>query len=473
MDRDEVRMFKSYATGKESEDHRKDLGLFDLYRKSAGDADDKEFSGKLKYGENMNAYYRLKNRLLEDVNKVLVMRQLEKDDYIQTLHLVSLYRYHYRKMNFRLAHYYLKRAEKSAVDNEHYDVLDTIYGEMIRLSQEIITIDPEVYIGLRKVNLDKLNKVRQIDEIIAVLNHRLKITQNIGRGGEPIIDIYDSIIMEYTNDQSLSLSPQSKIRLYKVVSRLMVQKKDFEGLEALLVKTFADFEKERIFNKNTHELKIEMLVYLVNTLNALQKYPVALAYCQRMKSALEEFGGILYGKYSYFYYQGLVAAYANIQPERAVDTLNEMLTRRDFQVDTFYDIFIYSNLAICYSALHNYQMVIRSLNRVYINDMYLQTDQSLRMKLVVFEMIARYEQEDMETLVSRVERMEKEFLSPGSYIFEFRFLDLLLRMAVTETVWKDKALKADVVGFLEEYDALKDEFRFPLQWLKEKFRLQN
>ena len=76
LNKEESRFFKLFAGRTNTKDERKDLLLFDFIKKS-DPIDEDKIATKL-YGENKNAFYRLKNRLLTDLNKSLLLQHLTK-----------------------------------------------------------------------------------------------------------------------------------------------------------------------------------------------------------------------------------------------------------------------------------------------------------------------------------------------------------------------------------------------------------
>lgn len=467
LNREEVRVVNSYLERNYQEGtHRKDLSLLEKYRQSKNEPADEIISLEIGYpAKEMNAFYRLKNRLLTDINKVLSMRQSDNDPYAHTLEYLSLFRYHRSKEHIQLAAHYLKKAEKTASEGAFYDLLDTIFGEWINLSQQMLEINPESYVKKRAENLEKLDLAREIDQIISVLNYRLKITQNVGKGKEQALDIYARTLDEFTRDPKLSGTPQFRIRIYKAVSRILVQKQDFTNLETFLVRNFDAFEKEGLFNRTTHEVKVEMLIYLVNTLNALKKFTTALEYCHKLRIALEEFGKLMYQKYSYFYYQGLVGAYASLDPAKAIEELHKMLDNKDFTVDQFYDIFIYSNLAICYATMKDYHASLKHLNKVYMQDLFEKTGLPLKLRLYCYEMIARYELGDLDTIEYKLDRWTKDLRNEPLFkeSREGKFLILMKMMAKGI-----RPKEIQVVKVLVDEIAQSADEDLLIQWIKGK-----
>src|ERR1700752_4992433 len=66
LNKEEIRGFKLFAKRTNASNGRKDILLFDHIKKNVAYEDEKIFK-KLYHGKEKNAFYRLKNRLLEDI----------------------------------------------------------------------------------------------------------------------------------------------------------------------------------------------------------------------------------------------------------------------------------------------------------------------------------------------------------------------------------------------------------------------
>src|SRR5215216_3517290 len=93
LNKEQVRFFKLYAGRVLSPEERKDLQLFDFIRKNGKDYDDNKAWLKIYDGKDKNAFYRLKNRLINDINKSLTIHHFEDDDFIYACHMLALYRF--------------------------------------------------------------------------------------------------------------------------------------------------------------------------------------------------------------------------------------------------------------------------------------------------------------------------------------------------------------------------------------------
>ncbi len=411
MNKEDIRFFKIYATKTHAGEDRKDIQLFDYIKKSGEAYDDDKIAQQL-YGEgSKNAFYRLKNRLTDTLNKCLYIQHFEEDENNHILFMVSLSHYYFNQNAFKVALNHLKKAEKKALKQENYELLDIIYTEFIRLSQELVTINPEVYINKRKENQAKLNHIRQIDDVLATVKYKLKITQNFSPGKNPVMDMLEQTVGEFSQSEELKESAVLRFKIYQAVSQILLQKHDFQNLEGYLLTTYKQFSEEKLFNRNNHNTKLQMLTYLVNTLFKNGKIEESLSYADHLKQAMEEHNRYLYDKYWFFYYNSLVINYSKIDLDKAIEILEELKTNDLLRKTPFYEVFVYLNLGIFYFDKKDYRKAIRYINQLYLLDSYKNADTSLQFKIAIAELIIRHELQDFDFLEYRVGQVERDYKS--------------------------------------------------------------
>ena len=125
MSKEELRFFKLYASRTNSNKTRKDILLFDQIKKT-DQFSESNFQQK-HYDQNKNAFYRLKNRLLEDINKSLTLQYLDEEADLSLMKNIILSRIFHTKGKHIIALDYLKKAEKKAAQIEAYEILNIIY----------------------------------------------------------------------------------------------------------------------------------------------------------------------------------------------------------------------------------------------------------------------------------------------------------------------------------------------------------
>ncbi len=473
LHKEEVRFYKLYSSRIQTGD-RKDLALFDHIRKE-GDGYDEEAIIRRLYGDlNRNAYYRLRNRLTTELKKCMLTLHYQEDDHIHLLNQLSLARLCSGRGEHELALWFLRKAESKAVQQENYEILDLLYGEMIRLSHELLSINPEEYILKRKENQERIIQLRSIDDITAVLNYRLKITQTFSGDQSTVTEVLQRTLNEYTNDKKLAESPKFRFRIYNAVSQILLSQRDYRSLEGFLAKTYKEFEDSGLFNRNNHDTKLQMLTYLVNSLFKNDKTEESLRYTEVLHENMKKFGNLLYDKYEFFYHNALVINYSKLDKEKAIDILDGLLQSKRIRTAPFYEMFIFLNLAILHFDLHNVRESLKNIGKLNQLDSFIKADPGLRLKISVAELIIRYEAEDLVYIDYLLKKIRKEFrglLADERYAREKALLHVISVISRTADLRNDKRSVKVMNEFLSTHETNTEDEETVIDyisWIKDK-----
>lgn len=474
MNKEQVRFFKMYTSRFTVED-RKDLLLFDYIRKSGEKYEEEKILKKLYNGKEKNAFYRLKNRLLQDINKSITIQHFDDEETIFTFHLLALVRFYFNKNDIDAANYFLNKAEAKAKSVENFELLDVIYGEFIRLSHEKTSINPEVYISKRKENHEQINQLRAIDDILAAVSYRLKITQNFSTEENPVLTLLQKTVDDFSQDKELKKSHKLRFKLYHAVSQILLQKRNYQALEDYLLSIYKEFNKEKLFTKSNHDTKLQMLTYIVNALFKNNKLKISLKYAEDLKQAMEEYHHMLYDKYIFFYYNSLVINYSILDREKAISILEDLRDNEKIKSNTFYQVFVYVNLMLLWFDKRQYQNAIKNLNKLYLLDNYKSTDVALRFRIVMAELIIRYELKDFDLLEYKINQVKKDFkvfLHLKENEREKEFISILIGVINSPDYRMDNKLVNRVSNFLKFKDNFSSDDTEMINyksWLMEKF----
>ena len=455
LSKEEIRFYKlytqRYATGADGLATR----LFDLMRKDSEDSDEQAIFEKMysKSGDK-NTYYRLKNRVQSDLCDALTMLHFDKHDANELHRSICVYNILYQKGKYDLAYYFIRKAEKRAQQTQNLELLDMIYADIVKLSTEIISINPEEYVARQTENALQLNRMRQMDQVLAVLNYRLKVTQNFQKGNETLLKLVDKTVKDFGKDKTISQNRNFQIKIYRAISQAMVQKRRFKELETFMLKTYADFEAKGWFDKETHDVHLQMLVYIINSLLMQKKFATALQYTKLLGERMNEYNKLLYDKYIFFYYNSQLLAYLDTDYTKALSILDEFehVTRKSS--NSYYEQFIHLNRGILYFWMKRYTDAVRSIIKLYVNDHYRQADKSFKFKIEIAEVIMQYEAGDNDTAEKRIKQIKKTYkdlLRDDTLKIDRSVLDILQALAQSEsrkidpkTSKKIKALISDI-----------------------------
>jgi tetratricopeptide (TPR) repeat protein len=404
-----------------------------------------------------------------------MLQHYEDEELMMIFHQLTVVRIYTAKNQYQLAFHFLRKAEQKALKTENHEILDIIYGEFIRLSNELMVINPETYVSLRRKNSETLNRLRQMDDLLAVVSYRLKITQNFGEKQNSLMGILEETTNSFMQDAGLAASPRFRFKLYSLVSQMLLQKQDYVSLEAYLKKTIAEFTSEHLFNKTNHEIKLQMLTYLVNSLFKTGKIDESLQYSDALHDAMLEFNSLHFERFEIFYYNSLVNNYSTFDIPKAISILQDLLNNKNLRKVPFYELFVYLNLATSYFDLQQYNQAIRHLSKAYLIDSYKKADASLKFKIAVAELIIRYENGDLDFWNYRKDQIVRENqaeLEDDKHLKEKELLKILIKAAAEPDGIKSRKLRPSIETYLKVWENSEQEsevIRY-LNWLRDKIK---
>lgn len=429
LQKEEVRHLKLSIQKYESDpDSRKDVLLFDLIRKGSDYDDDYVHSQLYPQEKNKNSFYRLRNRLMDEINKSLLTLHYNESDVNSILYNIILSRLFQQRNNFKMSYFFLRKAEKKAVELNLPEFLDIIYSDLIKISTETLEIDPETYIQKRKENRMVLNQLNEIDDVLAVLIYRIKVSQNFNQKNYNVVNLLSSTLKQYANKETTRNNPVLKMKIYQAVSRILLQQHDYIELEKYLRLTLKEFTSDKLFNKNNHEVKLQMLTYYANALFKNRKFQESLDAGAQLKKALEEYDSLMKERYVFYYYNSQVNNYSILDRHKAIQVLEEAVEDKAVHKNKFNVMFLNLQMALQYFDLKEFKPALKSIIKIKQEDNFKVFDEALQLKILVFEMMVRFETEDfdyIESLLTKVKRDYRDLLKEESYFRQKLMIDIL------------------------------------------------
>lgn len=453
MSKEEIRQLKLFLNRTKTQHERKDIRLFDLLRKQGHSLEEEKIVEHLYGSTDRNAYYRLRNRLMEDIGKSFTLQYFNHSELNQALYYLALSRVFQQKGQFSVSEHYLSKAMKKADSVQNYELLDVIYSDFIRLSKETLSINPEVYIELRKSNREHLQQLREIDDVLAVLIYRIKRSQNFSSRNLQVMELLQKTIDDFSDSADIRKSPQLRFQVYHSLSRILLQQRDYESLEKYLLQTLEEFTKENLFSKHNHDTQLQMLTYLGNALIKNEKLELALEYSQQLHTAMEAYDRMLYNKYLVYYLNNSSIAYSLLdRKEEAIRLLDEALKNPQVTKAVPHSrVVCLLNLALIYFDSGNFKKANRELARLKLEDVFANLDKAFQLKIHMAELIVRFELKDfdyLEYMANQVRKQFEELLVLADYERQLNMLGILEKMVYSE-IRLDAKLKTEVDALLE------------------------
>ena len=453
LTKDELRFFKFFMGSMPASD-RKDLVLVDYIRQAGSRFDEDKVIKKLKYSSsNKNSYYRLKNRVIKDIGDSLTLLHTHKNELYELQHYITLYHIYYAKTLFKPCLFYLKKAERLAINIENYELLDIVYSNFIRLSAELIEVNPDDYISLREENARLVSQLRSLDDLLATVTYQLKLSQNFGPSDKKQLAQLQSQVDIISKQTTSHYGRNLQTKIYKALSQIFLQLHNYEALEKMMRETYRLFEDKKWFNKDNHDLKLQMLTYYANALYKNGKHKESLSITGTLGTEIEQFNKLHYDRYLFFFYNLQIINNSVLNPLQALKILDEFQVEIHRKKNYYYDIFIYLNRAGLFYDTGRYKEALKSLVKLYVSDSYLKSDKSFRFKVEMSELIITYESAAYDTLLYRIEQVKKDykaFTSNKSYQRDFSILDLLKLMAESSNVKHNAEIQKKIKVLLKQ-----------------------
>ena len=409
LSKEEIRFYKLFVGRTKQSKERKDLILFDLIKNSPSEDVNKKAIDKLKV--KSNNYYQLKNRVYHDLNNSIVWQHISKDHQSQSFSFVLLSRVYKNKGELEIAYHYLKTAEKEGIKNELYEILSIVYSEIIELSHELISVDLDHYLKLKKENSLVVQEIDEIDALLAKLMYDIKTKQNFAKSDASVLELLSKYYKENAKKKTVLDSPRFRLRLFKMYSRLLLQKEDYTSLEQFLVRTYNDFVSDGLFNRSNHNDKLTLLTYLTNCFYKTKQYSKSLEFAEILNVAMKEFDGFLNEKYVFYYFNSLVLNYAIEDKEKALDVLKEAKNNASIKKLPAYISFIYLNTSLIYFQQEKYSLASTNISRLIQQHDFLSLDKVFQLKLLIVELIIRLELNQEDRILKQVRFINKEYKS--------------------------------------------------------------
>ena len=331
-----------------------------------------------------------------------------------------------------------------------------IYNELIKLSHDMISIDVEDYIEKKKVNNERLRRIHEIDDVLAAVMFRIRSAQNFSGKNAAIIDLLEKTVNEYTQTENLEMSNKLRVKIYQSVSRVLLQKHDYVALEEYLLHMLDLFKKKKVFSKSTHEIKLQMHTYLINSLFKNKKLEESLAYTEKLNIAMNEYDGFLRDKFLFYYYNSLVINYSVLDKEKAIDILEEAKKNNYIKQLPTYTLFIYLNLCLLLFDTGKIKQSAKHLSRLCLHEDFLKIGRSFQAKIKMAEVIIRYELGDFDLLEKRIKQIKKDYadlIEKEQFSREVLLMDIVSKLVYTPYVKSNQDLTKKIKQLIESMNA--------------------
>jgi len=459
LSKEEIRNFKLYSSRihSASEDNSKTLKLFDHIKSGKFDEFSDALVKNLYKSSNKNAFYRLKNRLINDIEQSLLLLNRNKDERFKVYNIIQLAQIFRYKSEYVQSFNYLKKGKKLAIKHQYFDLLDTIYTEILNLAADYYKIDPEVYIKAKRENFKHLGRKQETDFLLATLNFRLR-SSNYSYKDTDIEEMLQVLIGRLELDENISEDVVVRFNVFKLIATDLLQKRNIPVLEEYLLNGLKEYEGNGYFIQHQFEDKFWVLHWIINCLHINNKLKEAAVYLNTLEESLDKNGGKYRKKNIWRLHESQVVHFSfKNDVNKSIELLEKISNDSELIGTNFYDIFVNLNLALSYYKMGKLSQSMDNLAPIIISKSLKNLPQSLQLNIAILDVILHYENQDysfVDYRINEIKRVFRQVFKDVVFEREKEFISILRLLNNTSGDFNNSKVAAKTELYLEKYKQL-------------------
>lgn len=456
---DEVRRFKILSNRFKADEEKKLLVLFDAIR--AGNYKEVEVDiVKQLYGSvdarTKNTYYRLRNKLLSNLEKSLLFYHYNYKNAIESLSNLQLSMLYHERGLYREAFYSLKKAEKVALEQDQFQILEVIYSEMVRLAVHH-NVDIDQVIHRRRINQEKIDFLRANQEVLGMVTQSL-MRRNFSRSksSSSLIETLESIQSQLEEHKHLFQSASGRIMILRTVVSILIQKSAWTNLANYTSQVFEEFAKEKIFNADNHPTRLMLLIWRINALHKLLRLEDAGPVIDQLGKDLKLFKRQNFNEFAFHFYSAKAFNLKyNGDLTEAEKVIHNSLSNPEVNYHPTNETYLLISLADQQFCQEEFEKATHTIEKLESHAGAQQLDKELMLYIQVFKSILLYESGETEKTEKQISSLRKKFkklLKDEFYAKADRFIELISRLNTARKEGKRVMLRSAYESFIKEFD---------------------
>lgn len=410
---EEQKEFRHFAQRQRKRTQRKDLELFDLFKKKEVLKPAAVITKLYGTTAKKEAYHGLRKRLLKQLTDYIVLRNLETDSAAvsSAMGQLSLARYLFDQRSEELAWKYLQKAEQLATESEQYDLLNAIYNLQIEKSAILPDLDLDHLIQQQRHNKKLADEDERANMANALVKRELL---RMRREGEDIdfAAVIDRQLSAFNLKEAMTERPKLLFNLISMSRSAILVKKDFYNFEPFLIRNYERLEKEIGFTARQQNYRLSFLYMIAHTLYRNKKFDRSISYLDQLNELIQK-EGKAYFSLHYANYTQLYAAnlFFKGELESATTLLLGLLEDKKVRLQTEDQLNITVNLGIYYFHHNTLKKAHAMLLSIYHTDKWCEKVMGKEwvLKKNLMEVLLYYDMEHTEVAESRMRSIERNY----------------------------------------------------------------
>lgn len=434
---DERKEFALFIRRQKNMKGRKDLDLFRLLQQKQS-LTPTELIARLYAAEpNPVAYYALRKRLMQHLTDFILLKRTEEDNTAAScmMGLISLAQYLFAARADRIAWNMSRKAEKLGLENEQYDLLNTIYNLQIEQADSEYADSLDSILEKRNLNKSLAEEDERANIANSLIRHQLMEVRRQGRpDGIDFKEIIQQVLNSYQLSDAVYRRPSLLYKLMSIARSAVLVSKDFYAFEPYILSAYHRMASTHGFSAAHQFYKQSLLYMIAQTLYRNRKFTESLHYLALLrldmdtnhKSYFQEF----YPRYA------LLSAANNAflrAHEQSVILLEDLLNNAKLRLTHPDRLNALLNLSFYYFQQRDYRKANQTLQNIYHSNAWCEQKMGKEwvLKKSLSELILQYELGNINIALNRMRTIERSFgelLRKKPYQNVYQYLRLVKQM---------------------------------------------
>jgi hypothetical protein len=411
LSEEEKREFKIFINRQRVKQNRKDLALFEIL-KGPIELKPREISSQLYEAANMNAYHTLRKRLNQHLEDFISLKVKTQDDsaHAHVTGILAVCRYLLAKNKADLAAHFLKKAEKLAVPNELYDLLDNILQLQIKHAHELGHEAGDL-IARWQENKAHWELEQRINMAYGIIRQRLE-KMKLGGKEEDLEEITNESFELLDVDIQEIKRPALMYMIVAMMRSSIISTKNYKRFESYVIDAYEQLQTNGGFAKKDHVYELWFLYMIAHVLYRNRKLDACLNYTMKLREAIDKYGRIHKRKFlpRCTLLEAQVKSYMG-QNVNSIEITKGALEDESLNLEIHDKLNMRLNLAIYYFQAGEYRSANQTLLAMQHTDGWIEKKMGTewRFKFNLIEVIVQIELGNSEIALQRIATIEKRF----------------------------------------------------------------
>ncbi|MFC6999813.1 hypothetical protein [Rufibacter roseus] len=453
---EDVREFTYFIQRQKKKKVRKDYELFKLLLQKKRWKPQELMAQLYPEGESTVAYYALRKRLMQHLTDFIMLKRTTEDPTASStvMGLLSLARYLFDAQAERLAWNMLRKAEKTAEQNEQYELLNTVYNLQIEKAGSAYSDDLDLIIQKRNENKAIADEDERANIASSIIQKRLEQARVDGRYLQ-----FESTIQEvlsaYGLQNAISRRPSLLYKLMQIARSAVLARKDFYTFEPYIIEQYLAAANANGFSRANQYYKVHLLYMIAHVLYRNRKFQQSNHYLAQLQNALQNEAKSYYGAFytKCIFLKSANDAFMRSLPE-AIQALENLLQKKSNPLAPREFLTARLGLSFLYFAQGSFQKSNNTLLFINKSDKWCEKVMGKEwvLKKKLGELILQYEIGNPDVALEQIKLVKKNYqhlLEQPFYSNASGFLQLLEHLFLQPDVASRKIFLQQVEDLLQ------------------------